>query len=384
MRIALFSALYPYRGGIAQFSGALYHALVKHHETKAYTFSRQYPDFLFPGSSQLVTADDVVEPIDSERILDSINPLSYLLGAKKIKAYQPELLISNYWLPFFGPSVGTVAAQLKKTCTTVAVLHNMIPHESRPLDKSFSKYFIKQHHGFVTLSESVKDDLLTMKPGAPCLVLPHPLYDHFGAKTDKSLAIQQLGLPKDKKLLLYFGYIRDYKGLDLLIEAMSKLGNEYHLILAGECYGDFSKYSLQIEDLHIADKITIINRYIPDFEVTLLFSAADICVLPYKSATQSGVTAIALHFEIPLIVTNVGGLKELVFHEKTGLLVDRPETDLIVEQILNFYENHQNTDFASNIRKLKDSLSWDTFANKLVEFAKELKSQLASEPMSQW
>ncbi len=372
-KIALFSALYPYRGGIAQFSGALYKALVKEHETRAYTFSRQYPDFLFPGSSQLVTADDPVDPIDSERILDSVNPLSYFSAAKTIKEFKPDVLITNYWLPFFGPSVGTMAGRLMKTTTNIAILHNVIPHEKRPFDTQLSKYFVNRHHGFITLSEAVKDDLQRLKPGAPCVVLPHPLYDHFGAKIDKQLAIEQLGLPTNKKLLLYFGYIRDYKGLDLLIEAMSKLSDDHHLILAGECYGDFSKYTKQIEELGVADKITIINRYIPDTEVTQLFSAADVCVLPYKTATQSGVTAIALHFEIPLIVTNVGGLKELVFHEKTGLLVEQPTTGLIVEQIHNFYNNHQQTDFAGNIRQLKDSLSWDTFSKKLVEFSSALK-----------
>lgn len=372
LRVALFSAIYPYRGGIAQFSGALYHALVKQYETRAYTFSRQYPDFLFPGTSQTVTPEDHVDPIASERILDSVNPFSWLSSASKIKSFDPNVLITNYWLPFFGPSVGTMAGRLKKTNTNISILHNVVPHEKRPFDEQLSKYFLNRHHGFITLSDAVKEDLQRLKPGAPCLVAPHPLYDHFGAKADKQTAIKQLGLPENKKLLLYFGYIRDYKGLDLLIESISKLDESYHLILAGECYGDFTRYTDQIKALGVSDRISLLNRYIPDNEVTLLFSAADVCVLPYKSATQSGVTAIALHFELPLIVTNVGGLKELVFHEKTGLLVQEPKTEQIIEQVHNFYNNHQQTDFAANIRELKQSLSWDTFAKKVMDFSANL------------
>ncbi|MES2627336.1 MAG: glycosyltransferase [Bacteroidota bacterium] len=369
MRIALFSALYPYRGGIAQFSGALFNALAEKHDVEPFTFSRQYPDFLFPGKSQLVTPDDPIAGFESQRVLDSINPFTWLSAASAIRKTESELLITNYWIPLLAPAVGTMAGRLKKDCKRISILHNVVPHEKRPLDKELSTYFVNRHDGFVTLSESVKDDLLKLRPDANCIVLPHPLYDHFGAKTDKAAAIKALGLPEDKKLLLYFGYIRDYKGLDLLIEAMSKLDDSYHLVLAGESYGDFTKYSDQITQLGVDHRITRLTRYIPDQEVALLFSAADACILPYKSATQSGVTAIALHFEIPLIVTNVGGLKELVFHEKTGLLVEQPTAEHIVKQIHNFYDNHQHTDFASNIRELKEALSWGTFADKLVEFA---------------
>jgi glycosyltransferase involved in cell wall biosynthesis len=372
MRIALFSTLYPFRGGIAQFSGSLYHALSAEHETRAYTFSRQYPDFLFPGSSQYVTPDDKVKPIKSEAILDSVNPLTYFSAAGKIRKFNPDLFISNFWLPFFGPSVGTMAGRLRSHCKTVSVLHNVVPHEKRPLDAALTKYFLDRHHGFITLSEAVKNDLLALRPNAPVIVLPHPLYDHFGAKTDTHKAQEKLRLPKNKKILLYFGYIRDYKGLDILIESMSMLPDDYHLVLAGESYGDFSGYDQLITTYGVREKITVINRYIPDTEVALLFSAADVCVLPYKSATQSGVTAISLHFELPLIVTNVGGLKELVQHGKTGLLVERPEAGAVAGQVLSFFSEHGSTNFASNIRELKTELSWSRFAGEVVKFAATL------------
>ena len=373
MKVALLSTIYPFRGGIAQFNGALFRAFEKKNETKAFTFSRQYPQFLYPGENQYVTPNDVVDAIPSEAVLDSINPFSYLSAARKINAYAPDLMVMKFWLPFLGPALGTVANRVKKNSTVVTIVDNAIPHEKRFMDDAFSNYFFNQNHGFVALSEAVKNDLYSLKPEIPCIVLPHPLYDHFGQKIDKQEAIRKLGLPADKKLLLYFGYIRDYKGLDLLIEAISKLDDSHHLILAGESYSSFDKYTQLIEQFGVKDKITVINRYIPDHEVTQLFSAADVCVLSYKSATQSGVTAIALHFEIPLIVTNVGGLNELVFHEKTGLLIQEPRVDLIVEQVHNFFNNHMQTDFGSNIRQLKEELSWDRFAEKLIDFSKGLK-----------
>ncbi len=314
----------------------------------------------------------MVDAIPSIPVLDSINPFSYLSAGSKINAFAPDVMVMKFWLPFLGPSLGTVANRVKKHSKIITIVDNAIPHEKRFMDDAFSNYFFNQNHGFVALSEKVRDDLHMLKPEIPCIVLPHPLYDHFGARADKQAAIKELGLPEGKKLMLYFGYIRDYKGLDLLIESMSKLDDSHHLILAGESYSSFDKYTQLIEQFGVKDKITVINRYIPDREVTLLFSAADVCVLSYKSATQSGVTAIALHFEIPLIVTNVGGLKELVFHEKTGLLVQEPKVDQIVEQIHNFYNNHTNTDFGANIRELKAELSWEVFADKLIDFSKQL------------
>jgi glycosyltransferase involved in cell wall biosynthesis len=231
---------------------------------------------------------------------------------------------------------------------------------------------MKPQDGFITLTNSVKDDLLKFMPEAKCKDFPHPLYDHFGKIEDKKIAREKMNLPANKKLLLYFGYIRDYKGLDILIETISKLPEDYHLILAGESYGDFTPYLDLISTFNAKDKITLLNRYIPDHEVSLLFSAADVCVLSYKSATQSGVTSISLHYELPLVVTNVGGLKEMVEHEKTGLVVERAEANLVTEQLLNYFTKYDLNIFKENIRKMKEELSWKRFAEKIIGFSEEL------------
>ncbi len=372
MRVAILSTIYPFRGGIAQFNAAMYRAFEKEHEVKAFTFIRQYPSLLYPGESQYVKPGDEVEIIPSTAVLDTVGPFSYLTAAHQINLYKPDILIMKYWLPFFGPSLGTVAKLMHKDTKVISILDNVIPHEKRPFDTAFTKYFLNQNDGFIAMSEKVKDDLLTFLPDAKYKIFPHPLYDHFGAATEKMQARRELKLPENKKLLLYFGYIRDYKGLDILIESISQLPDDYQLILAGESYGDFSPYLNLIDKFGVKDKVSLFNHYIPDREVSLLFSAADVCVLSYKSATQSGVTSIALHYELPLVVTNVGGLKEMVEHEKTGLVAEKAEASCVTEQLKNYFSKYDIQYFRNNIRKMKEELSWKRFTEKIIDFSKEL------------
>ena len=285
----------------------------KKHEVTPYTFKRQYPDFLFPGKTQYVTADDQPYIIPSKQVLDTANPLTYLSAASEIKKQKPDLLIMKYWMSYFAPSLGTVARQLKKEgCKVITILDNVIPHEQKFFDKAFTTWFLKQNSGFIAMSQSVQQDLLTLLPGAPHLLKAHPLYDHFGAIVNPRDARQQLNLDPDKKTLLFFGLIRDYKGLDLLIEAVNQLDDSYQLIIAGESYGSFDKYKEQIKNTTNPDRYKVFNRYISDNEVPLFFSAADVCILPYRSATQSGITSIAYHFELPLLATRTGGLAETI------------------------------------------------------------------------
>lgn len=379
MKIAILSTIYPFRGGIAQFNANMYHAFAistelngQKNEVKAFTFIRQYPSLLYPGESQYVKPGDKVEIVPSIPVLDTVGPFSYITAAHQINLYHPDVLIMKYWLPFFGPSLGTVAKLMRKDTKVITILDNVLPHETRIFDHTFTKYFLNQNDGFITMSDKVKDDLLSFIPDAKYKIYPHPLYDHFGAATEKNQARKELNLPTDKKLLLYFGYIRDYKGLDILIETISQLPEDYHLILAGESYGDFTPYLELIAKFQVKDKITLLNRYIPDREVSLLFSAADVCVLSYKSATQSGVTSIALHYELPLVVTNVGGLKEMVEHEKTGLVAERAEPELVKEQLINYFTKYDIQSFRNNIKKMKEELSWKRFTEKIIDFSKEL------------
>ena len=375
MRIAILSAIYPFRGGIAQFNGAMFRAIEKEgHDIKAFTFSRQYPKLLYPGESQYVTPDEKVDEVPSEAILDTANPISYYSTAKQILEWKPDLILMKFWLPYFGPSLGTVAKKLKHHCKIVTILDNVIPHEKRPFDKTFTKYFLKQNHGFVCMSESVQKDLDSWHSKENSLVIPHPIYDIFGSKKDKTEAREKLGLPQDKKLILYFGYIRDYKGLDLLIDSLKLLPDDVHLIIAGESYSGFSQYHQQIEKQGLQSRTHIFNRYIKDEEISLFYSAADVAGLTYKSATQSGVTGIAIHFNLPLVVTNVGGLTEMVKHDVNGRVAQQVSVEAIAQEFNIFFEENKSELYQGEMESLKDALSWKTFVQKVIAFAEELPS----------
>jgi glycosyltransferase involved in cell wall biosynthesis len=366
MRFAVLSPFYPYRGGIAQFGMSLYQALAKKHEVKIYSFSRLYPGFLFPGKTQFVEDDKAAVSGLSERILDSINPFSYEKTAKAIEKYKADVLIIAYWMPFFAPAYGHIAHRLRGKTRIIALVHNAIPHEPKFYDKPLSKLFFNQVDRFIILSESVKKDLLSLYPRAKYWLQAHPLYDHFGEKQDRETACKALNLNPHKKTLLFFGLIRDYKGLDLLIQAMSFLDESYQLIIAGESYGSFGKYGQQIEASPAKDRIQAMNRYISDKEVPILFSVADVLVLPYKSATQSGVIPVAYHFEVPIVATDVGSLKDTIETAETGI-VCRPQAKSIAEGIQEIFSAGMEK-IVANIRIEKEKLSWDGFAQALVDF----------------
>lgn len=275
---------------------------------------------LFPGKTQYVKKDDKAIFIPSERILDSINPFSYRKTAKAIAKYQPDILIIAYWMSFLAPVYSYVARCLNRKTKVVILLHNAVPHEPRFFDKALARMLFNSASCFIVMSSIVQEDLLALKPDARYCLQPHPLYDHFGEKIPKIKAMEKLGLAADKKTLLFFGLIRDYKGLDLLIDAMALLDDSYQLVIAGESYGPFDKYQKQINQSTARERITVLNRYVGDDEVPLLFSATDILVLPYKSATQSGVIPVAYHFEIPVVATGVGGLKEAIETSGTGIV----------------------------------------------------------------
>ena len=373
MRIAYLSTFYPLRGGIAQFNAALHNELMAQgHEVKAFTFSRQYPELLFPGKTQYVTEEDIADPIDSEELLDTINPITYFTTAKAIKAYNPDLVLMKYWMSFFGPPLGTVIRNLGPQTKAVTILDNVIPHEKRFFDTAFTKYFLHANDGFIAMSKKVEDDLFTLLPKAKSTLLPHPLYDHFGARLKQDEARKQLNIPLDKKVLLFFGFIRDYKGLDILLDSFSELDSSYHLVIAGEVYGSFDKYQTQIDQHPLKDSISVFNDYIGDQEVPVFFSAADVCILPYKSATQSGITSISYHFDLPLIATNVGGLKETIFHNETGLICEQPDPTELAETIQHFFTEDNQGRFQKGIQKLKEAWSWKTFAGNLTAFAEKL------------
>jgi glycosyltransferase involved in cell wall biosynthesis len=374
MKIVFLSTFYPFRGGISQFNALIYREIEKEHEVEAITFSRQYPSLLFPGKTQLVSPDDAADTIPSKRWLDSINPLTYIRTARRIKKMQPDLIITKYWMTFFAPSLGYVLGRQTKKTKRISVLDNVIPHEKRFFDNWCNRYFLKRNDGFIVMSEKVLKDLLLYVPNARYIHVPHPVYNQFGEKLTRIAALQKLGLEKmaEKKIILFFGIIRDYKGLDLLLEAMAFLSDDFQLIVAGEVYGSFQKYQDIIDNRQLNERVSLFTNYIGDDEVKDYFSAADVCVLPYKSATQSGITSISNHFELPLIATNVGGLAETIHHQKTGLIIEELEVKAIADSINHYFEANLKAQFEAAIKLQNLDNTWKNFAEKIVRFYHEL------------
>lgn len=371
MRISIFSAFYPFRGGIAQFNTRLVEELKKTNTVQCFTFNKQYPNFLFPGKTQFVDPTEK-DTTNAQRIVSTFNPFSYFSAAKTIKNSQPELFITNYWMTFFGPFMGFIAKKQQKHVKKIAILHNLVPHEKRFFDGYFNRYFVKNYDGFVVLSDAVKNDLIGMKPTAKILRIEHPLYDHFGEKRSQHDAKNQLGLNPTKKTLLFFGIIRDYKGLDNLIKAMELLPDDYQLVIAGEVYGNSEKYTHLINASRKKTSIFFFNQFIADDEVTTYFSAADLCVLPYRTATQSGVTAIAHFFKVPVLATNVGGLKETIQHIITGYIIEHSEPKEIADGISGFFSKNDPIKTQDAFNQLTKDRSWENFTQQLLSFSAEI------------
>lgn len=364
MKVIILGPAWPYRGGIAAFNERLarqYQA--EGHEVEVVTFTLQYPSFLFPGTTQYST-DPAPEGLKITRKLNSINPFSWLSTGRYIRRQRPDLVLSAFWLPFMAPAMGTALRRAKrKGMRRVSILHNLIPHEHRPGDKLFSRYFVGSNDAFITLSRSVLEDLNVFDPKGlkPRTFSPHPLYDHYGATLGRKEALDLIGLRENQRYVLFFGFIREYKGLDLLLDAMAdermeKLGVK--LIVAGEFYGDPKPYQEQISRHDIGDRVVLHTEFIPDHEVNRYFCAADLVVQPYKNATQSGVSQIAYHFEKPMVVTNVGGLPEIVPDGKAGFVV-KPDSQEIADAIVRYFEEDWQQRLTEGVREEKKKYAWD-------------------------
>lgn len=375
MKIALLSCFYPYRGGISQFNACLFEELGKSHDVRAFNFTRQYPDFLFPGRTQKVTDDDEAVPVRSTSVLDTANPFTYSRTVKAIREWKPDLLIVRYWMSWFAPSLGYVCRRMRRSCTVIGILDNVIPHEPHFFDAPLTKYFLSGCDGYVTLCGEVSKDLLKLKKDAKFEVIQHPLYSHFGLKMPREEAENRLGLEHGKKNLLFFGLIREYKGLDILLEAFAGLDEGWQLIIAGEPYGSFDRYQKIIDGIPGGERrIVKALHYVRDSEVSLYFSAADLTVLPYRSATQSGISSVSYHFEVPMVVTAVGGLKETIGDRGTGLVATDAAPDAVRAEILRYFAKPSLRESCiAEIRKEKERLSWRGFADRLIEFAHSLE-----------
>jgi D-inositol-3-phosphate glycosyltransferase len=371
MKITIIGTAYPYRGGLAAYNERLAKQLSSEgHTVTILTFKLQYPSFLFPGKSQFL-AGPHPESLKIERKVSSVNPFNWLSVGIMLKKERPDLLIFKYWIPFMAPCFGTIARLTKSNRHTrvLCVLDNVIPHEKRPGDSMLTRYFTGCLDGAIAMSQSVLDDLIKFRKDIPVILSPHPLFDNFGPSVDRDEATIKLGLEKDYRYILFFGFIRAYKGLDLLINAFAgeKLRNrKLKLIIAGEFYEDSAPYMEQIRKHNLENEIILFDRFINDDEVCLFFSVADLVVQPYRNATQSGVTQIAYHFEKPMVVTNVGGLKEIVPHGKCGYVVE-PDPAEITDSIFDFFENTRNVTFVTNLQKEKEKYSWSKMTSSVLE-----------------
>lgn len=377
-RIALLGPTWPYRGGIAHFSASLGRTLAtRGHEVQSVTFRRQYPEALFPGKSQF---DEGPPPPDlplAAQLLDTLNPLSWTRTARFIARSGAEVAVLMYWMPFLAPALGTVARRLRRRGVTVlSIVHNAIPHERRPGDLVLGRYALGACDGLIAMSETVRADLGRLAPTVPTQIVPHPVYDTFGDPLPKADAREALGLPLDAPVFLFFGFIRRYKGLHVLLDAMHRVQERVpsaRLVVAGEFYADEDALRAQAADL--GDAVRFDADYIPDERVALYFSAADAVVQPYVTATQSGVAQIAFHFERPVVTTDVGGLAEAVPDGEAGLVVPPEDPAALADALVQFVEDGDLAErLAVGVRRQRDLTSWDRLAEAIEDLAGEARS----------
>jgi glycosyltransferase involved in cell wall biosynthesis len=369
-KVIIIGSAWPLRaGGLATFNERLAKQFIEEgFDTSIYTFSLQYPNFLFPGSTQL-SNDPAPAHLKIKACINSINPFNWLKVGNELRKLKPDYIVVRFWMPFFGPCLGTILRIVNRNKFTqiICIADNIIPHEKRLGDTVLTKYFLSSIHRFVTMSEKVNEDLRTFTQ-KPSINIVHPIYDNFGDIVSKEEARKYLHLPVNEKIILFFGFIRKYKGLDLLLEAMNdariKEAN-IKLLIAGEFYDKKEEYESIISNNNLANAVYLRTQFIDNSEVKYYLGAADFVIQPYKHATQSGVTPLAYHFEKPMLVTNVGGLADLVPHLKVGVVTE-PNVQAIASGIIQLYELGE-THFLKQLCEEKKKLSWDKLTSSIIK-----------------
>jgi glycosyltransferase involved in cell wall biosynthesis len=369
MTIIIVGTAYPLRGGIAHYNALLASVLSRHHTVETITFKRQYPGILFPGKSQQETGA-TPDAAPAPMLIDSLNPLNWIAVGRMIRRRRPDLLIFKYWLPFFGPCFGTIARVATRGTDTkvIFICDNVIPHEHRPGDRIFTRYAFRTADGFIVQSDAVQKDLLDFWPQARFRNVPHPVYNNFGNRVETEDARETLGITA-KRVLLFFGYVRAYKGLHVLLDAMPLVPPDVHLLVVGEFYEGEEPYRAQVRRLGLERRVTFFADYVPNDRVKLFFSAADAVVLPYITATQSGITQIAYNFDLPVIATHVGGLAEVVKDRQTGLIVAPGDANSLAAAIAEFYATGMAASLITHIREAKQEYSWENLAAAIESLA---------------
>lgn len=370
--VVIIGPAHPLRGGLATFNERLARQFKQQgFDTKIFTFSLQYPGFFFPGTTQYSDAPAPAD-LDIKVCINSVLPTNWLKVGMELKELKPDFIVVRYWLPVMGPCLGTILRIVKQNKHTkiVCIADNIIPHEKRKGDHLFTKYFIKPVDAFIVMSEKVKSDLKQFDNTKPVQLIQHPLYDNFGEKINKELARKNIGIEGEEKIILFFGFIRKYKGLDILLDALALIKKEnsttfFKVLIAGEFYEDRKPFDEQVARLGLEDILILRTEFIPDKEVRNYFCAADVVIQPYRNATQSGVTPLAYHFEIPMIVTNVGGLPSLVPDAVVGLVAE-PNAAAIAQKITEYFTKDEHF-FIKNIVEEKKKFSWKKMVDAIVK-----------------
>jgi len=372
MKIIIVGPVYPLRGGIAHYIALLAAHLRQRHEVEIVSFKRQYPKLLFPGKTQ-EEKGGAAPPVRSEALIDSVNPINWIGVALKIRRRRPDLVVFKYWLPFFAPCFGTIAAIARWQANTkvLCICDNIIPHERRLGDRLTTRYFFRFVDYFIVQSSVVEKELKQFVPNARYQKVSHPIYEIFGDAVGKEEARRKLGITAER-MILFFGYVRPYKGLPILLEAMPSILKEIDLLLyvVGEFYEREEKYTHQIKRLCIEKNVRIIPDYVPNEQVALFFSACDIVVLPYVSATQSGIVQIAYQFDKPVIATDVGGLAEVVLDAATGFIVPAKDSEALARAVVKFYTEKKEQEFVENVRRQKAAYSWERLIHAIEELTR--------------
>lgn len=378
MKIVIVGTAYPMRGGIAQFNALLYKYFSYGNEVKMYSFKRQYPEMFFPGKTQFEQDEPLFKIPDDKNVIsvDSVNPFNWIITGRKIAKENADLIIFKYWLPFFAPCFAVISYFAKNfsKAKILFICDNVIPHEKRFGDKFFTKLVFSQADYFIVMSKTVEEDLKLFNKGKPYKLIQHPVYNIFGEKVSKTEAKEFINKEynidvTNEKVILFFGYIRKYKGLNYLIDAMPEILKKINLklLVVGEFYDDENKYIEQIKNLNLKENIKVISDFVPDTNVRYFFSASDVVVLPYADATQSGIIQIAYYYDKPVIATDVGGLAEVVKNNETGFIIEPKNSKAVAEAVVKFYGEDLEGRFSANAKEEKKKFTWEEFTSKISE-----------------
>jgi len=382
MKIVIVGTAYPMRGGIAQFNALLYKYFSAGNDVKMYSFKRQYPGMFFPGKTQFEQDEPVFKIPDDKNIIcvDSVNPINWISTGRKIAKENADLIIFKYWLPFFAPCFATISYIAKKysKAKVLFICDNVIPHEKRFGDRFFTKLAFSQADYFNVMSKTVEEDLKLFNKGKSYKLIQHPVYNIFGEKVSKTEAKEFISKEykadvRNEKVILFFGYIRKYKGLNYLIDAMPEILRKINLklLVVGEFYDDENRYREQIKNLNLEENVKVISDFVPDANVKYFFSACDVVVLPYADATQSGIIQIAYYYDKPVIATDVGGLAEVVRNNETGFIIEPKSSKAVAEAVIKFYEEDLEEKFSKKASDEKKKFTWEEFISKISEMVRK-------------